>query len=91
MPTHYFGRGASNCIALRPIPGFRFEIFVGNGKNIEEKGPSFIGNNCDLSQLADFFRAMLEMYGYELYTGRLVDDPHDEVLYHTLDLNTVEE
>lgn len=86
---YYYGRGSSNCIAIEPVPPFSFRIFIGNGKS-GEMGVPFTADNWEMTRLADFFRAVSEKHGHEMYTERLHDDPHDEILHHTLDLEQVE-
>ncbi len=87
--TLYFGRGSSNCIGFRAVPGHKYEIFIGNAKSGEE-GIKYTGDRWELMRLADFFRAMWEDCGNELYIAPLTDDPHDETLFHDLDLTQIE-
>ncbi len=88
--TLYFGRGSSGCIAVTLRPGNYVEVFVGNAKNGEDKPATAGFSRGDLYALSEFFLALWQEHGQEIYVRKIVDDPHDSILCHNFDLTTWE-
>ena len=86
---YYFGRGSSSCIGVRIQAGNYVSVFIGNGK-AGEKGEALMIDRGELVRLSQFFRALWEAYGHEMYVSRHADDPHDEVFFHNLDFSQIE-
>lgn len=87
--TYYFGRGATACLAVQLRPGDYARIFVGNGKSME-RGEYVLMGRDELLRLSDFFKALWQEHGQNLYVSKLENDPHDEIFVHNLDFSQVE-
>ena len=87
--TLYFGRGSSGCIAVTLKPGNYVEIFVGNVKQ-GERTESATFSRGELYTLSEFFMALWQEHGQEIYVRKIADDPHDSILRHNLDLTAWE-
>ena len=88
--TLYFGRGSSECIAVTMRPGNYVEVFVGNAKH-GERTASAIFSRGDLYALSEFFLALWQEHGQEIYVRKIEDDPHDSILSHGFDLTAWEQ
>lgn len=85
----YFGRGSATCVAVEMRAGNYVRVFFGNCKTAE-RGPSALFDRAELYRLSQFFRALWQDHGQEIFTSKLVDDPCDEILHHDLDFGTHE-
>jgi len=88
--TYYFGRGSSACFAVELIPGEYARVFVGSNKTCE-KGEYVLLARDELLRLSDFFKALWQEHGQNIYVCKLSDDPHDEIFTHNLDFTQIEQ
>ena len=87
--TYYFGRGSSACLAVEIRPGNYARIFVGNGKHLQRGEYVFLQRD-EFYRLSEFFKALWQERGQDIFVSKIEDDPHDEIFVHNLDLQTVE-
>lgn len=45
----------------------------------------------ELLRLSDFFKALWQEHGQNIYVCKLSDDPHDEIFTHNLDFTQIEQ
>ena len=87
--TLYFGRGSSNCVGVTLRPGDYAKVFIGNGKAGEIASAATF-SRFELHALGEFFSAVWREHGQDMHVSKIVDDPHDPVPHHNLDMETWE-
>lgn len=78
------------CVAVELRPGNYARVFVGNNK-CGQNGEYVLLARDELLRLSDFFKALWQEHGQNIYVCKLSDDPHDEIFTHNLDFTQIEQ